>query len=251
VATNSAGAAGATGDRQRRDAQPSFVLHTYPFRETSLVVETFTRNYGRVGLVARGARRPKSALRGLMMAFQPLLLSWAGKSELRTLHKAEWQGGIPQLRGLGLMCGFYLNELLLKFLAREDPHDGLFVVYQDAIAALARVPEPAAVLRRFEKQLLKELGYALILDREADSDRAIDPAKRYTYVIERGPVPLGRGAEAQVEVSGQTLIELENDNFADATTLAQSKLLMRFLVNHYLSNQELHTRQLLREMQQI
>jgi len=226
-------------------------LHTYPFRETSLVVETFTRNFGRVGLVARGARRPKSALRGLMMAFQPLLLSWAGKSELRTLHKAEWQGGIPQLQGLGLMCGFYLNELLLKFLAREDPHDTLFDLYQGAIAALAHEPEPASVLRRFEKHLLKELGYALILDREADSGRPIDPGKRYTYVIERGPVALDRSADAQVEISGQTLIELESGNFADAATLAQSKLLMRFLVNHYLGNQELHTRQLLREMQQI
>ena len=80
----------ASGDRQRQDAQPAFVLHTYPFRETSLVAEVFTRNAGRVGLVARGARRPRSALRGLLMAFQPLLLSWAGKSELRTLHKAEW-----------------------------------------------------------------------------------------------------------------------------------------------------------------
>ncbi len=251
MATNNASATGATGDRQRRDAQPAFVLHTYLFRETSLVVETFTRNFGRVGMVARGARRPKSALRGLMMAFQPLLLSWAGKSELRTLHKAEWQGGIPQLQGLGLMCGFYLNELLLKFLPREDPHDMLFGVYQDAIAALARAPEPAAVLRRFEKNLLKELGYALILDREADSGRPIDPGRRYTYVIERGPVALERGADAPVEISGRTLIELEGDNFVDAVTLAQSKLLMRFLVNHYLGNQELHTRQLLREMQQI
>lgn len=215
------------------------------------MVETFTRNFGRVGLVARGARRPKSALRGLMMAFQPLLLSWAGKSELRTLHKAEWQGGIPQLQGLGLMCGFYLNELLLKFLAREDPHDTLFDLYQGAIAALAHEPEPASVLRRFEKHLLKELGYALILDREADSGRPIDPGQRYTYVIERGPVALDRSADAQVEISGQTLIELESGNFADAATLAQSKLLMRFLVNHYLGNQELHTRQLLREMQQI
>jgi DNA repair protein RecO (recombination protein O) len=226
-------------------------LHTYPFRETSLVVETFTRNFGRVGLVARGARRPKSALRGLMMAFQPLLLSWAGKSELRTLYKAEWQGGIPQLQGLGLMCGFYLNELLLKFLAREDPHDTLFGVYQEAVAALAHEPEPAAILRRFEKNLLKELGYALILDREADSGRPIDPGKRYTYAIERGPLALDHGAESQMDISGQTLIDLNNDDFANAVTLAQSKLLMRFLVNHYLGNQEIHTRQLLREMQQI
>lgn len=215
------------------------------------MVETFTRNFGRVGLVARGARRPRSAMRGLMMAFQPLLLSWAGKSELRTLHKAEWLGGFPQLQGPGLMCGFYLNELLLKFLAREDPHDALYGIYQEAIAALAREPEPAAVLRRFEKHLLKELGYALVLDREADSGKPIDPGKRYTYVIERGPVQLDRGMQAQLEISGRTLIELEGDNFADATTLAQSKQLMRFLVNHYLGNQELHTRQLLREMQQI
>ncbi len=244
-------AAGASGDKQKRDAQPAFVLHTYPYRETSLVVETFTRNFGRVGLVARGARRPRSALRGLLMAFQPLLLSWAGKSELRTLHKAEWQGGIAQLRGLGLMCGFYLNELLMKFLAREDPHDKLFDLYLDAIAALARDPEPAYVLRRFEKGLLKEMGYALMLDREVDSGRPIDPGRRYTYVIERGPVALDRDTQAQVEISGQTLIDLDLDSFGNATTLAQSKLLMRYLLNHYLGHQELHTRQLLREMQQI
>ena len=201
--------------------------------------------------MARGARRPKSALRGVLMAFQPLLISWAGRTELRSLHKAEWQGGIPQLHGLSLMCGFYLNELLLKFLAREDPHDQLFEVYRDAIGALARIAEPACVLRRFEKYLLKELGYALILDREADSDRPINPAKRYTYVIERGPVGLDRGEQAAVEISGQVLIDLETDNYSNAQTLAQSKLLMRFLVNHYLGNQELHTRQLLRDMQQI
>ena len=185
------------------------------------------------------------------MPFQPLLLSWAGKSELRTLHKAEWQGGMPQLQGLGLMCGFYLNELLLKFLAREDPHDRLFELYQGALGALAREDAPAAVLRKFEKHLLKELGYALILDREADGTTPIEPGKRYTYVLERGPVPLAAVDTAQMEISGQTLIDLDNDRLDNAITLAQSKLLMRFLVNHYLGNQELHTRQLLREMQQI
>src|SRR5437762_10036483 len=93
----------------RVDGQPAFVLHSYPFRETSLVIEVFTQDFGRVALVARGARRPRSALRGVLLAFQPLLLSWAGKSELRTLHKAEWQGGLPQLKGTALLCGFYLN----------------------------------------------------------------------------------------------------------------------------------------------
>ncbi|HVY05103.1 MAG TPA: DNA repair protein RecO [Burkholderiales bacterium] len=249
--TQGANATPVIHDRQKRDAQPGFVLHAYPFRETSLVVETFTRNFGRVGMVARGARRPKSALRGLMMAFQPLLLSWAGKAELRTLHKAEWQGGIPQLRGLGLMCGFYLNELLLRFLAREDPHERLFDYYQAAVTALAGAGEPSIALRRFEKYLLMELGYALVLDREADSGKPIDAGRRYTYLVERGPVPLERGNEAAVEISGRTLIDLENDDYSDANTLAQSKLLMRFLVNHHIGSQELHTRQLLRELQQI
>ena len=186
-----------------------------------------------------------------MMAFQPLLMSWGGKSELRTLHKAEWQGGVPQLKGLGLICGFYLNELLLNFLAREDPHEDLFAVYHEAVLALAGSSQPEGTLRRFEKHLLKELGYALALDREADTGREIDPEKRYTYVVERGPVPLNGRGDAQVEIEGRALLDLACDNFTDASTLSQSKLLMRFLLNHYLGNQELHTRQLLRELNQI
>jgi len=240
-----------SGDKQKQEAQPAYVLHTYPFRETSLVIEVFTRNFGRVGLVARGARRPRSALRGLMMAFQPLAISWGGKSELRTLHKAEWQGGVPQLRGLGLICGFYLNELLLKFLAREDPHEDLFVIYHEAVLALAGSSQPEGTLRRFEKHLLKELGYALTLDREADTGREIDPQRRYTYVVERGPVPLDGRGDVQIEIEGRALLDLACDNFTDASTLSQSKLLMRFLLSHYLGNQELHTRQLLRELNQI
>lgn len=238
-------------ERQKQDAQPAYVLHAYPFRETSLVTEVFTRNFGRLGLVARGARRPRSALRGLLMPFQPLLLSWAGKSELRTLHKAEWTGGVPQLRGDSLVCGFYLNELLLKFLARDDPHDVLFANYHDAVEALSRNGAQEATLRRFEKNLLREMGYALLLDREADTGKAIDPDRNYTYAIERGPLPLDERSDARVEIQGRALIDLACDNFADPSTLSQIKLLMRFLLNHYLDNQELHTRQLLRELNQL
>ena len=106
----------------RRDDQPAFVLHTYAYRETSLIVEAFTFEYGRVAMVARGAKRPRSELRGLLQGFQPLLLSWAGQQELKTLIKAEWRGGLPLVGGSALLCGFYLNELLLKLLPREDPH---------------------------------------------------------------------------------------------------------------------------------
>jgi DNA repair protein RecO (recombination protein O) len=237
--------------KSRQVQEPGYVLHSYPFRETSLVIEVFTRHRGRLGLVARGARRPRSALRGTLLAFQPLTLVWGGKSELRTLHSAEWQGGVPQLQGLGLMCGFYLNELLLRFLARDDPHEGLFDVYAGAIRDLAAGVDIPATLRRFEKSLLKELGYALLLDREAGGGRPIEADRLYAYVVERGPVPAGELASPEVEVSGQTLIDLACDNYTDPGTLAQSKVLMRYLLGHYLGAKPLHTRQLLRDLQQI
>lgn len=239
-------------ERARRDAQPAFLLHTYPYRETSLVAEIYTRDTGRVALIARGARRPRSALRGVLMAFQPLLLGWSGKSELKTLHKAEWQGGYAPLRGLSLICGFYLNELLLKLLAREDPHEQLFDAYAGALAQLPGAQDHAAVLRRFERVLLRELGYGLVLDREVAGDGPIDPAAQYCYVPDRGPLPLRHATEQTgVELSGQTLIDMAADRYADPRTVQQSKALMRTLINHCLGQQTLHTRQLLRDLQQL
>ena len=170
-----------------RDGEPAFVLHVYPYRETSAIVEAFTPSVGRVAMVARGARRPRSELRGLLQGFQPLLLSWSGQHELKTLHKAEWRGGLPLVGGSALLCGFYLNELLLKLLPREDPHPRLFVDYEAALADLAAGREQAAVLRRFEVRLVAELGYALPLVREADSGAPVDPSTRYHYAFDRGP----------------------------------------------------------------
>src|SRR5260221_12656378 len=105
----------------RRDARAAFVLHTYAYRETSLIVETFTADYGRVAMVARGAKRPRSETRGLLQAFQPLMLSWAGGGELKTLLKAEWAGGLPLPRGAAFLSGFYPNDLLLNFSAPANP----------------------------------------------------------------------------------------------------------------------------------
>lgn len=239
-------------ERARRDGQPAYLLHTYPYRETSLVAEIYTRDSGRVALIARGARRPRSALRGVLMAFQPLLLAWSGKSELKTLHKAEWQGGYVPLRGLSLICGFYLNELLLKLLPREDPHEQLFEAYATALAQLPGAQDHAAVLRRFERVLLRELGYGLVLDREVTSGHPIKPAAHYLYVPERGPLPAREGGEQSgVELAGQTLIDMAVDHYADPRTVQQSKALMRALINHCLGQQTLHTRQLLRDLQQL
>ncbi len=239
-------------ERFRRDGQAVYLLHTYPYRETSLIAEFYARDAGRVAVIARGARRPRSALRGVLMAFQPLLIGWSGKAELKTLHKAEWQGGYVPLRGLSLICGFYLNELLLKLLPREDPHEELFTAYAAALTQLSDAEDHASVLRRFERVLLRELGYGLVLDREVAGGKPIAGDARYRYIPDRGPVP-EREADGQsgVELAGQTLIDMAADRYAEAQTIQQSKALMRALISHCLGNQTLHTRQLLRDLQQL
>lgn len=236
----------------RVDGEPAYILHSYAYRETSLIVEAFSRRLGRVGMVARGARRPKSAVRGVLLAFQPLLLSWSGRSELRTLHRAEWQGGYAPLKGLSLICGFYLNELLLKLVHRDDPHEKLFATYEDTLRDLYAGAQHAVALRRFEKTLLDELGYGLVLDRDAATGAPVVAEERYVYVIERGPVR-GQSEPGQngVELSGQTLIDLRTDNYISAMTQQQSKLLMRAVISHYLGRQTLHTRQLLHDIQAL
>jgi len=238
-----------TGHKNRLEDQPAYVLHSYPFRETSLLLEIFSRNHGRLALVARGARRPRSALRGLLMNFQPLRLSWFGKGEVRTLHGAEWQGGQPQLQGTALLCGFYLNELLLNLMARDDPHEALFDYYQHALQRLAHESDHAATLRSFEKRLLQELGYALQLDREADSGKPVNSLGRYRYVIERGVLPDGGEAPSGVAVSGKTLQDMAADDYRDPASAQQGKQLMRVLLNHYLAGKTLHTRELIKDLQ--
>ena len=239
-------------DKQRHDAQPAFVLHTYPYLETSLIVEAFAQNFGRIALIAKGAKRPTSALRGLLRAFQPLLLSWGGKSELRTLHKAEWQGGQPPLGGTALICGFYLNELLIRLLHRNDPHEQLFAYYQEALTALSTGTDYIPTLRHFEQRLLQELGYALMLTQDAESGKPIHPEDAYCYEIERGPVAVNaHGCPSNLQLCGQTLLDMKQGDYSAPLTRQQSKALMRYLLNHYLGDKPLHTRQLLKDFQQL
>ncbi len=202
-------------------------------------------------MVARGARRPKSSLRGLLMNFQPLLLSWFGKGEVRTLHSAEWQGGQPYLQGTALMCGFYLNELLLSLLARDDPHQQLFDYYRATLQRLAQETDHAATLRCFEKYFLQELGYALVLEREASSGKAIQAKVCYRYVVEQGALPDDGDARAGLAVLGKTMLDMAADDYTDPITAQQSKQLMRVLLNHHLGGKALHTRELIKDLQKL
>jgi DNA repair protein RecO (recombination protein O) len=236
----------------RRDDQSAFVLHAVAYRETSLIVEAFTAGHGRVAMVARGARRPRSELRGLLQGFQPLLLSWSGQHELKTLLRAEWRGGLPRVGGSALVCGFYLNELLLKLLPREDPHPRLFATYEAALAELAAGRLQAPVLRQFELVLLTELGYALPLVREADTGDPIDPAARYHYAFDHGPrrTLSGPGAHLPV-VRGATLLALADGRYADAETAAEAKRLMREVLDHYLEQRGVESRRVVQDLQAL
>jgi DNA repair protein RecO (recombination protein O) len=236
--------------RQRVDGAPAYLLHSRPFSESSLVLDVFARNHGRLALLARGARRPRSALRGVLLSFQPLELGWFGGGEVKTLAKAEWVGGLPLLTGKCLLLGYYLNELLLKLMPREDAHPLLFDAYGAALMALTRGAAETAELRRFEKTLLRELGYGLALDREAGSDIPVRADRRYMYQMERGAVE-ATDEQGGFTLSGKTLLDLAADDYTDSRTLAESKTLMRQLMAHYLGGQALQSRRIFVELQEL
>ena len=234
----------------RVSGQPAFVLHSYPYKETSLIVDVFTRDFGRIGLVAKGAKRPHSKLRGVLQTFQPLQASWSGKSELRTMIDAEWVGGMLPLEKTALLCGFYLNELLVKLLARDDPHPLLFDHYVATLNQLAHGEPATIVLRKFERTLLKETGVAADLTRCTSTRAAVDPAVDYVVDPERGP-RLVRAADTWPAVAGKTLLDMEKEDYADPVTQVQSKQLMRFLLAHHLGGAPLNTRQILIDLMQL
>ena len=236
------------GDRRRVDGQPGFVLHSYPFRETSLIIDVFSRDFGRVALMARGARRPRSALRGLLMGFQPLEFGWAGSGEVMTLMKAEWVGGIPLLSDRSLFVGYYLNELLINLLPREDAHENLFDAYVQMIKALSEGVQEKE-LRRFEKILLQELGYGLSLEHDCQG-KALSAQTKYRYEIERGATP-SRAGEGSLVVRGKTLLDMAAEDFTDPVTATQAKQLMRALMHYYLDGKVLETRKIFRELQDL
>lgn len=242
--------------KQRIDRQLAYVLHWYPYSETSLMVDVYSRDYGRIPLLARGARRPRSVLRGLLLAFQPLELGWFGAGEVKTLAKVEWLGGVPLLGGRCLMLGYYLNELLVKLLPREDAHPALFDAYDAALRALATGAADAPELRRFEQTLLKEIGYGLTLDREARSGLPVEAAASYVFHAECGPVrKLGAGDTAQ-EVGlnvlcGKTLLDMAAGDYSDPRTRRESRALMRQLIAHHLDGKLLQSRRVFIELQEF
>lgn len=177
----------------------AYVLHSYDWSETSLIVELFTRERGRVVVAAKGAKRPTSQLRPVLLPFQRLLVTLGRTpadeaAEIHTLKSAEWAGGVPTVAGAALFAGFYANELLLKLLARQDPHEGLFDAYADTLAALA---EEAPALRAFELLLLREIGVLPDLAQQSLTLQPLADAGRYRLQPEAGLVEAGDGLEGR------------------------------------------------------
>ncbi len=227
----------------RTDLHPAFVLHRRPYRETSLHVEVFSRLYGRVAVLAKGANRRRSPLRCIAQMFTPLQVAWVGRSELGVLTAAE-SCSLPFVTdGRGLLSAFYLNELLMRILQRFDPHPALFDGYSASLDALGRQIEAEPVLRRFEVLLLAQIGYGLMLEKDAFGS-CIDAEAIYSYQIERGPVPERHAVVDSVTVHGSTLLALALGEFSTKKVIDESKRLMRHILHPLLGGKPLRSRQL-------
>jgi len=216
--------------------EPAYVLHSRPFRETSLIVDAFTREYGRVAVVARGAKSARSRWRNVLQPFRPLLLSWNQKSDLGTLTAADQVASPPALQAQSLYCGLYLNELLMRLLHRGDPHAEVFERYRLVLSELASDTPPQPLLRVFEKHLLEAIGYAMLLDREYDNGEEVQPQHWYDYQPQRGPV-LCTGQKSG-RVSGAALLALYAENL-QAENLPELRMLMRCVIGYHLGDKPL------------
>ena len=236
---------------KRISLQSAYVLHTRPYRDTSLLVEIFSHDYGRLGLVARGVRTSKSRYASLLQPFMPLLMSWSGQGELVTLSGAEAAGVPPRLSGELLLSGFYLNELLMRLLQRGDAHPSLFENYITSLASLAEQTEQEPILRQFEHRLLQEIGYGLVLDHDVMSGKAIDPAARYNFLPDRGPICSTGQEEDGIIVQGRTLLAIVSDDYSQPDVRQEAKRLMRAALAVHLGDRPLKSRELFQQQRSL
>ena len=224
--------------------EPAFILHRRPYSNTSLIVELLTLNYGRVSVLARSARGLKSRYQGKLELFFPMLVNWTGRYELKSLGSVDFYGMPLHLNGDGLLCGFYLNELLMRLLHRDDPHSKLFTAYQYAVTCLVKPNQLQQVLRIFEKTLLHELGYGLPLQCELGSDEPLQADQFYQYIPDRGFLRCQKN-DAQLRVfSGRSLLALYHEHFAHECELLEIKRLMRLVLSQHLGAKPLFSRAL-------
>jgi len=223
----------------RVEQQPAFILHSRPYRETSLLLDCLTRDYGRIGLVARGVRRERARIpRALLQPLTPVQLAWSGRGELATMNHVESTAAGFDLQGDALLCALYLNELVLRLTPRQDPQPNLFADYLTTLMRLAQGEAQAWTLRRFERDLLAHLGYGLVLDVEGETGVPVLPQREYGYRHESGPVAW-TGNGAGVRLRGAALLALAEDRPPADEDAGALKRLMRGAIAQHLGGVEL------------
>lgn len=229
----------------RTELQQAWILHGRAYRETSLLLECFTREHGRIGLVARGVRKERSRVqRALLQPLTPVSVGWSGNGELATLTAVEARADPVNLVGEGLLCGLYLNELVLRMTLRMDPQPELFDAYALTLDRLAGGESRAWTLRRFERDLLIHLGYGLTLATDAHSETPLDPELEYAYRHEHGPVVWHKAADGP-KLKGSTLLALAADQKPPETDLPALRRWMRAAIAAHLDGGELRAWNLL------
>lgn len=231
----------------RVHSQPAWLLHHRPFRDSSRILDLLTRDYGRLSLVARGARSAKSSLKGILRPFLPLSVSWVSRTELGTLTGAEMNGPPVSLGGDALLSGYYANELLLKLMHRHDPQPEIFAMYGRTVQRLAGITHPATLLRQYEMELLGLLGYALNLDYDGVQQLDLEPQRYYEYRAEQGALPSTLTSGAMV-FRGDELLAIRAQEFCNPATLRAASRLMRGVIAYHLDGKELQSRKVLREL---
>lgn len=224
----------------------AYILHLRLYRESSYIAECFTEETGRLSLVCRGARRKKSRDQGLLQPFIPVLLSYVGRSDLKTLCRVEPAAAIHPLLGGAIRSGFYLNELLMSFLQHYDPYPALFQCYHLALQELSEnIQQHEIILRKFEKELLTALGYALPLSIEAASGLAIESDKIYVFHSHQGFSLIDNiQTDSPTFFKGSSLLAIASDDFQNPDVLRDAKRLMRLALQTYLGNKRLKSREL-------
>ena len=228
----------------RVSLQPAFILHGRDFQNTSRLLDVFTLDYGRVTLVAKGVRTSRSKLQGVLEPFSPLIISWSGKGDVQTLTGAESVKNSINLLGKQVMSAYYINELLQRLMTVHDPHSELFDIYKETLENFSHTEEEL-VLRKFEKQLLTEIGYGLNLETDAENGASLIKEELYYYDLERGPINIkAHEVDKEFVISGQALFDLSVEKFSSLQSKKEAKQLMRIILSHHLGDKPLKTRSL-------
>ena len=229
--------------------EPAYLMHQRPFSESSQIINLFSRHFGRVDLIAKGSKRPKSKFKSFLQPFMPILVSWSGRSQLKTLRNIDIN--IKQkttLPNKQLMSAFYLNELILSLLTTADPYPELFDCYALTIDKLSDVDSSEAVLRTFEINLLSQIGYAINFQTEAMSSNDIEAEQVYRFVVEEGFIRSNTKTPHYSLIKGSIIKAIKRGDYSTSQILKAAKKITRESIKYHLSGKELNTKKVFRSI---